>query len=96
MPKIESYTVFNGLSTTGNTFTIDKPYGTQEGDLLLLVYDGRRSITSAEGNFSVLYSGNPAGGYAYDTLWKVAGEEEPDDYTVTVSSSDAFRVAALL
>ena len=78
-------TIQNGYENNGGTFTVNKPSGVSEDDLLIMVIvaeDSSRTITST--GFTVLLNEDFAS-EGLHILYKIAGASEGANYTVTNS-----------
>lgn len=91
--SVRSYdTAFNGGSSA--TLVLDKPSGTVEGDLLIIIIssdDASVSITPPSG-WSTLYDEVDAGSQTASVYYLVAGASEPSTYTVTKDSERAAGI----
>ena len=78
-------TIDNGQESNGGTFTVNKPSGVSEDDLLVMVIlaeDAGRTITST--GFTVLLN-EDFSGESLHILYKIAGASEGGSYTVSNS-----------
>jgi hypothetical protein len=88
---------FRSITTPGTGNTIDKPTGTAEGDIVLIlcVADDNHVVTDAADGFTVGGRIATGGSYAVQWLWKVAGASEPANYTITQDFNAAKTCVAM-
>ena len=87
-PVVESLSTFEPGDFT-DTYTVDKPVGTQEGDLLFLSISGRLGGSTADSfllpdgwvEVANIVTGVGSGNTISSTAYKVAGASEPPSYT---------------
>jgi len=93
VPVVESQTDFEELAAS--SFTVDKPTGTVENDLLLIAgIDVDSETALSVSGFTTIGSGD-VDGFSYYLAYKVAGASEPASYTVTANSVGSFSVGSL-
>ena len=76
---------------------INKPIGTQEGDLLILhcTTDGDDEVLTGPSGWTVLLDQNLSGGQTTGSWYKIAGDSEPVNYNVSWSKDDAYMAGII-
>ncbi|MEE9571467.1 MAG: hypothetical protein V3W20_00290, partial [Candidatus Neomarinimicrobiota bacterium] len=79
-------------TTQDTTCTINKPSGTQEGDLLILhcTTDGEGEILTGPFGWTILLQENQSGGQTTASWYKIANASEPSSYDVKWIGVEAY------
>lgn len=87
------------VTSGGTGVTLNKPDGTQAGDLLVAVIaqaNGDTGVTAPSGFTQIRNDPHAASNVSITSLWKLAGASEPADYTFTTSAGDKIASMQLI
>ena len=90
---LESWSIYESTATA-TEHTVDKPSGTADGDLLVAAMstDGVETLTPPNGWIAIIEDTKDAMTFY---VWYKIASSEPDDYTFTVSASEACVLSIL-